>query len=184
MNSEDRIKAKMRKLLELVRQGVGGERENAQSMLEKLLKKHDLTLEDLDSEKAEVGLYEFAFNDKLEKKLLTAVMHFVLQAKTIMVRNDHKNSKKICIQVTKAQKLEIDLAYGVYREVFKKEQQNLFLAFIHKNHIFGPDENDDKENDTPSKLTKEDLMSIAFMMQGMRTTHVNKSLPFVAQHKN
>lgn len=42
--SAEHIKAKLRKLLELARQGVGGEKDNAQSILGKMLTKHGLTL--------------------------------------------------------------------------------------------------------------------------------------------
>lgn len=178
MPNTEKIKTKLRKLLELARQGVGGEKDNAQSVLEKLLSKHGLTLEDLDSEQAEVVQCEFKFSDAQERKLLLQVIFTVLNASTIPVRDDHKNSKTLCLKATRAQALEIDLAWGLYRESFKKEQERLFVAFLHKNELFGPDNKDaDEKIPEPSKLSKEDIQSIAFMVMGMKKTQVYKALP-------
>lgn len=179
MPNTERIKDKLRKLLELSRQGVGGEKDNAQSVLDKLLTKHGLALDDLDPDVAPVESCEFRFDDKWEHDLLIQVVYSVLQTLTITYREEHKNSKKYCIKATKAQKLEIDLAYGLYREAFKKEQERLFVAFIHKNRLFGPDaEKDDSDTKTEiHELSKEDVAAIVAMMGAIKTIHVRKALP-------
>lgn len=178
MPNIERIKEKLRKLLELTRQGVGGEKNNAQSVLDKLLKKHSITLEDLDPECAPVEPYEFSFKNEVERDLLHQVIYSVLQVSSVFVRDQHANSKKVCIKVTKAQKLEIDLAFEVYRIAFKKEQQRLFLAFIHKNRLCGPglDKDDAEKAPKPSLLSKEDVEAIITMMNAIKTTRVHKAL--------
>lgn len=178
--SAEHIKAKLRKLLELVRQGVGGEKDNAQSILSKLLKKHGLTLDDLDPEYAEVCECEFKFGNALERKLLLQVIFTVLNVTTILGREEHKNSKVLCIKATRAQKLEIDLAWSLYREAFTKEQDRLLIAFIHKNHLYGPDGGESKTSPEPSKLSKDDITAIVAMMGAIKETHVHKALPLMA----
>ena len=91
MSDTEKIKAKLIKLFALARQGVGGEKENAKSVLDKLLTKHGLTLEDLDSEQAETIQCEFKFADALERKLLLQVIFTALNVFSIPVRDDHKN---------------------------------------------------------------------------------------------
>lgn len=179
MPNDEKIKEKLRKLLELTRQGVGGEKDNAQSVLDKLLRKHGLVLEDLDPECAPVEPYEFSFKDEVERDLLHQVIYSVLQVSSVFIREQHANSKKVCIKVTKAQKLEIDLAFGLYREAFKKEQQRLFLAFIHKNRLCGPglDKDDAEKAPKSSTLSKEDVEAIIAMMGAIKTTHIYKALP-------
>lgn len=177
MPNTERIKEKLRKLLELTRQGVGGEKDNAQSILDKLFKKHGLTLDDLDPEYAEVYECEFKFGNALERKLLLQVIFTVLNVSSIPVRHDHKNSKTLCVKATHAQKLEIDLAWSLYRESFTKEQDRLFIAFIHKNHLFGPDNVEDEIPYEPSKLSKEDIAALAAMICAIKITNVRKALP-------
>lgn len=181
MPNTERIKEKLRKLLELARQGVGGEKDNAQSILDKLLTKHGLTLDDLDPDVAPVESCEFRFGDKWEYDLLIQVIYLVLQTQTIFYREERRNSKKFCIKATKARKLEIDLAYNLYREALKKEQQRLFVAFIHKNRIFGPgaDKDDTDVSSKQSEMPKEDVAAIIAMMGAIKTTHVRKALPSV-----
>lgn len=180
MPNDEKIKDKLRKLLELARQGIGGEKDNAQSVLGKLLKKYNLALEDLDPDCAPIEPFEFSFKDELERNLLHQVMHHVLQSSKLLVRVERGNSKKVCIQITRAQKLEIDMAFDIYRKAFKKEQERLFIAFINKNNLRGPGlDEKDKEEDAPapSDISKEDLMAIAAMMMAIKTTHVYKALP-------
>lgn len=177
MSNSERIKEKLRKLLELARQGVGGEKDNAQSVLDKLLKKHDLTLDDLDPDFAPVELCEFSFDDKLERDLLLQVTFSVLQTNSIMRRKERGNSKKLRIKMTKAQYLEVDLAFGLYREAFKKEQRRLYLAFVHKNNLVGQTRDDDTDvQSKPSELSKEDVDAIISMMGAIKTTNVRKAL--------
>lgn len=177
MPNAEHIKAKLRKLLELARQGVSGEKDNAQSVLDKLFKKHGLTLDDLDSEYAEVCECEFKFGNALERKLLLQVLFTVLNVSSIPVRRDHRNSKTLCVEATRAQALEIDLAWSLYREAFTKEQDRLLIAFIHKNRLHGSDEVKGEPPHEPIKLSKEDLAAIVAMMAAIKTTHVRRALP-------
>lgn len=125
---------------------------------------------------------EFKFGDALERKLLLQVIFTVLNASSIPVRDDHKNSRTLCIKATRAQKLEIDLAWSLYREAFTKERDRLFTAFIHKNRLYGPDdvEDDDEAPREPSKLSKEDVAAIVAMMVAIKETRVHKALPLMA----
>jgi hypothetical protein len=186
MKNDERIKEKLRKLLELARQGVGGEKDNAQSILVKLLKKHGIQLDDLDPECSTVEPHEFSIKDEMDRDLLHQVIYAVLQTSSVQVRIERGNSKKVCIKITKAQKLEIDLAFGVYREAFRNEQRKLFLAFINKNKLFGPglEKEDAERAPKRSPLSKEDAAAILAMMGAIKTTHIHKALPSTVENSN
>ena len=65
----DKIHIKLIKLLALAERGVGGEKVNAQRMLEKLMKRHGIEMSDLAGEKIETRW--FRFKGSLEKKTTT-----------------------------------------------------------------------------------------------------------------
>ena len=65
-NIDEKLKAKLLKLQALAEQGVGGEATNAKEILNKLLKKHKISLESLmDDEKSKD--YSFKYASKFEK---------------------------------------------------------------------------------------------------------------------
>ena len=70
MNSKEEM---LKKLLALSKQGVGGEKINAEALLNKLLKKHGLTIEDIDDEE-EIKQWDVHFNTDFERKLIYQVI--------------------------------------------------------------------------------------------------------------
>lgn len=177
-DSNDRIREKMLKLLALARRGEGGEKENAQRFLERMLKQHGMTMADLDDAQAPKEWRGFSCKTKLEKTLLLQIVVTVLNVRRVFSRTYGKG-KKIHYELTKAQYLDVSMQFAVYSRELQKSIDNLLLAFIHKNQITGPMAEDDGE-EKQSTLSKEDIEAIRAMMTGMKRVPVHKAIEAAA----
>lgn len=170
---QDRIRARLQKLLALAKRGEGGEKENAQRFLETLLKKHGLTLDDLDDEAAPKIEAEFKYRDALERKLLFQVISMVLDSANVRYRQV-VGGRAIRIDITRAQAAEVSTFYEAYKPAMRKTMERAFLAFVQTNRIFGTASNEDAD-DRP-RMSKEELDALIAMMRGMRPTPVHRAI--------
>lgn len=124
-----------KKLKALADRGVGGEKYNAKKMLKALLKKHNLTMEDIEEE--EVCLNQISVI-KEQRKLFHQIGYNVIGKKyyTIDVRR-YKNI--MLIECTKAHAIEIEAKLNFYWKAYKEELDIFYHAFIQKNKIFAED---------------------------------------------
>lgn len=67
-----KVEAKLRKLLALAQRGEGGEKDNAQRMLEKLLARHGMSIDDLVDDRREIRW--FPISTKYDRKLAAQIM--------------------------------------------------------------------------------------------------------------
>lgn len=161
----------LKKLQTLAERGVGGEKLGAQRKLEELLKKYNIEEKDISDDKQEE--FEFKFSTPFEKKLLYQLFYKIVpeyQSKVYKYIYG-KGSRSICgIKCTKSEGLQIQIEYDFYRELWKEEEDFFFKCFIQKHGIFG--KSSTEENKT--KLTKEEIMRMQSMMQGMtdKTMHM------------
>ncbi len=176
--SQERIRAKLLKLLALARHGVGGEKENAASVLDKLLAKHSLTIEDLDDAAEERKTCWFKPAGKSERDLLGQCVHATV-AGWDGTTWKAKNSRTLRgYDLTRAEYMQVALMFDVHRRALKKhieKQRKLaVISYIHTNEIF-PAKDDDKPA-KPSSLSEEDVMQIVSMMRGMEPTPVHRAI--------
>lgn len=169
--SDDQIRACALKLLALARRGVGGERENAQRFLEKLLSKHGLTLADLDDATETPTPHFFKYRGSTEKRLFVQLVCTVLGKNSFSRRRSGSN---YVIEVTRAQAMEIELAFDVHRKALAKHLDRAFIAYIQTNRLTGV--HDPDEDAKPGTLSREDVEAIMAMMAAMRPTEVLKRL--------
>lgn len=162
---QEKTIARMKKLQALAERGVGGEKETAQRMLDKMLKENGITtLEDLEEEKSEYTL--FSYNGKHEIKLLKQCMYKVLGASgELECYKPYGRRQKVGIYCTPTQKVEIELEFEFYRNVFYEELKTFMNAFIQAQKIFPPD-----APESDGDLTEED-MKVLFMAQGIDPKH-------------
>jgi hypothetical protein len=136
---EEKTKQRIKKLQALAERGVGGEKDTAEKILQKLLKKNGIsTLAELEED--EIEYFLFSYSGKHEIKLLKQCMYKVLG------HSDHTayfrsrgTRQKIGIYCTKAQKIEIELEFEFYRNVFYEELNSFMSAFIQAQAIFPSD---------------------------------------------
>lgn len=136
---EEKTVQRIKKLQALAERGVGGEKETAEKMLQRLLKKNGInTLEELEKDKVEYSL--FSYNGKHEIQLLAQCMYKVLGYSNDTTYFRTKGTRqKIGIYCTKAQRIEIELEFEFYRNVFYEELSSFMSAFIEAQDIFPPD---------------------------------------------
>lgn len=153
---------RIKKLQALAERGVGGEKDTAKKMLQKMLEKNGIkSLNELESEKYEYTL--FSYNGKHEIKLLKQCMYKVLTAAgDITIYRTRGTRQKIGIYCTKAQKIEIELEFEFYRNVFYEELSTFMDAFIQAQKIFPPD----APRSSYDEFSARD-MKVAFMAEGI-----------------
>ena len=120
---------RIKKLQALAERGVGGEKTTAQKKLAKLLKDNGInSLDKLQKEEYEYTI--FSYNGKHEIKLLRQCMYKVMGAKSD--RTAYK-------PYGRRQKIEIELEFEFYRNVFYEELSTFMDAFIQAQKIFPED---------------------------------------------
>ena len=173
-NNDDKIKERIRKLYQLVEQGVGGEKQNAQKILDKLLDKHGITLSEIVDDNHE---YEFIikFKGTFEKRLLTQIIGKVRNRNTL----GYFNKCKLHFNATKMEYAEILTLFSVYKNALSREFEDLFVAFIYQQNIL-PTKKDDaqtEKDDTPKTYEERcRLRKIASMMSTMDKVNVYKAI--------
>lgn len=104
-----------------------------------MLKKNGIkSLEELETDSYEYTL--FSYHGKHEKKLLRQCMYKVMGVDSDRTTYRTKGTRqKIGIYCTKAQKIEIELEFEFYRNVFYEDLSTFMDAFIQVQRIFPPD---------------------------------------------
>lgn len=153
---------RIKKLQALAERGVGGEKTTAQKKLAKLLKDNGInSLDELQKEEYEYTI--FSYNGKHEIKLLRQCMYKVMGAKSDRTAyKPYGRRQKIGIYCTKAQKIEIELEFEFYRNVFYEELSTFMDTFIQAQQIFP----EDAPTGDYDEFNERD-MKIAFMATGI-----------------
>ncbi len=126
-----------KKLQALAERGVGGEQINAQKMLDDLMSKHSLSINDINTDA--VRLHPFDFNkDEYSFKLLIQVMNAVLGIRRIKFKRPVNKKYTIVVECTESQSIEIEIKYALYWKAFKDEISILYDAFVERNYIYNP----------------------------------------------
>ena len=152
---DDKTIQRIKKLQALAERGVGGEKETAKRKLEKMLNENGIySLEELTEEKYEYTL--FSYRGVHEIKLLKQCIYKVLTAAGDRTFYRTRGTRqKIGVYCTKAQKLEIELEFEFYRNLFYEELETFMEAFIQAQEIFPPDApkgNLDRRNEKAMKM--------------------------------
>ncbi len=158
MISERRKKA----LIEMAKRGTLEE----QNIAEMIIRRSGISIEDEEKEKI-----EFKFSNKYEKRLLHQISGMVTNDPNVIYYTSNKKSKTIWIEVTKLQKIEIDLFYSIYRREIKEEMEITFAAFIQRNNIYPQ-----KPMDNQEKPDIERIRKILNRADTIDKTHVRKQI--------
>lgn len=169
----------LKKLLVLSKRGVNGEAKNAEMLLNKLLKKHGMTLEDINNVE-QTKDYDFEFESKWEENLLNQLAYAMFPEKDVYVytyKRKKYNRTHLMLKLTSAEFIEFDYAYNVYRESWNKELDLFYHAFIQKNKLFPP-ENKKKKNVKciDDEYSKEELFKMSMFANGINKTSMRRAL--------
>lgn len=175
MTDNNRLRSRAIKLLALAQRGIGGEKENAARMLEKLLAKHGMTLADLDPSNEARTELQLTYSTQEERKLIVQIAAMILNTRGPSLYRHHRR-KALTIEVTPAQRADIILHYETYRIALRGHMQRAkkiaMSAFIHANNIF-PTANDEETTSAPD-IPPEELAELLAAIRNIRPTQVRK----------
>lgn len=164
---DQKVINRVKKLKELAIRGVGGEKETAQKLLDEILEKYQISLEEINLEDEEVNDYDFSFHGADERKILVQVMYKVTNTSTYYTLTKKSTGRqvktRVCKSCTASQKLEIEILFEFYTRLWYEEKNYFMKAFIRKHNLYGDPTDDDK----PLELTHEEMMKIQAMELGL-----------------
>lgn len=151
----EKVQAKLRKLQALAERGVGGEKETARRMLEKLLARHGLTIEDLATERREVRW--FSAPTRFDSRLAAQIMAKVCDSHDVDVYSHPARRKHVGVEVTPAEAIEFELHYEILRTALRTHFEDAYSAFVCANRIYPAT----PREDAPQGLNERDLRVMA-----------------------
>lgn len=156
------IKKKLQKILALAENGSAGEQDNARNMLQELLRKYNITIDDIACEVEKTYIF-YKINNKMEFDLWSQVI-FKVRNVSSFYYTDLKGGK-YATKCTEAERIEIENQFGFHKRLFRNEykkqlknlQDELLSAYVNKHNLYGdcPDEEqDNQEKQHPIDLEK------------------------------
>lgn len=178
MTERERLLEKMEALKALAERGVDGEKVNAEERLHYLMQKHGISETEL--EDAGVRTFWIAFKTDYERKLLHQLAYMHLgsgHAFGCVGRYTNRARKKVGVDCTPAQYIEIEVDFAFYRAAMAEEMEIFYSAFIQKNRLFPPPELVKASDSDDDEIDMETLAKMQAMMQGIERRTRNKALP-------
>jgi hypothetical protein len=120
-----------RKIQALADRGLGGEKATASRMLEDFLRKHNMTLDDIETETREVRFFQFML---YHQDLFWQIVDSVLGTTSHWAVSNKKT--EVGIISTASEEIEIKLKYETYSRHYEKEVKLFYRAFVQKNDIY------------------------------------------------
>ncbi|MFW0778557.1 MAG: hypothetical protein ACN2B6_12650 [Rickettsiales bacterium] len=176
MSISPKLQSRLDKLLKLVEQGVGGERDNAMARLEGLCKKHGVDMQELMDGDDHKEMYWFRYDNPYVHRMLRQLAYQILGWDDYCTYKNRYKQRQMGVELTKSQHAEFTIYYEAYRAALKQQLDDVVGAFIAVNNIYPPaelsrpDEDDDRDIDW-DKLDRE-----AELASAMSRTHVHKRL--------
>ena len=129
------IRIRLLKVLRLAQEGVGGERENAEVLLAKLLKKHSMTLADLEGTLDQPS--ERAWLQASDPDERTVLAQLVIKlfgtSRKVWKRGD---DSALGVDATPSERAALVIAWEVYRAAFEEARHALVLGFCFKHGLY------------------------------------------------
>lgn len=172
---DKKLERRLHKLLALAERGVDGEKETATRMLNNLLSKHGLTVDDLGGEHREFHWLKYG-KGPFAKKLMSQIMRSVAHDGSAFTSPGWPRA--IGGELTQAEAVEVELKFSVYKRSFNDELELFYSAFIHKHRIFPEPSGDEDSADT--ELSDEERARLKRMfswMETMNSVDVHRALP-------
>lgn len=168
----------LKKIKALAERGVGGEKETAQVLLDRLMKKYGVTELDLETERVETAW--FRYHDEFERRILNQIIYMVTGKVSFGCVGAHteRPRKKRGVDCTAAERLEIEANYNFFLAAAKEELEIFLSAFAATNKLYpSPDKNTLPESD--DELTPEEkarYLKAGLMAAGMERRTLRKMI--------
>jgi len=172
----ERILELAKKLLELSKRGIGGEKENATNMLEKIMRDNNITWEDLEQEIKKERAIKYFSND--EKKFLQQVISSVVGRTNMYEQySNGKKNYKVDVYLTDIEFIEVIQKHKFFWKEYQEQLELFYSAFIQKQKLYvKPDDKDVDDDKEMSDEEKEKLWKIMQMMPGIEKKSIVKQI--------
>lgn len=170
----DNKKELLLKLQELAKRGINGEKENADKLLKKLMKKYNISEDEINNE--EMNEVELELRNDIEVRLVSQILFSFFNNAPLYRRL--KKRVKYYTKLTKSQEIEFRYMFSVYLEDFRKQELIFYRAFINKNNIFPKEILDGKGRSLYDVSPEEraEILKSQMMMGGIEMTRIRKAL--------
>ena len=121
MNTE--IKDKIAKVLELANRGIDGEKDAAKNALDRLMKKYNLSDEDL--AKIKLTIYSFKYKTKLDMDLFQQILRYFWKGKHFQIFQKTCGVRELSVELEYLDWVTLDSAY----EYFRRHAADQFKQF-------------------------------------------------------
>lgn len=128
MNNE--IKDKISKVLELVNRGEEGEKDAAKKALDRLMKKYNISDEDLQS--IHLKVYSFTYKTNIDKMLFVQLVDYFFKEKGLKIYRSSSLLKNLIIELEYLDWVTLDSAYEYFRRHAAKQFKEFCLPHIKK----------------------------------------------------
>ena len=176
MTEREELLRRLERVKALAERGVGGEKENAEALLNRLMAKYGISEEDIE-DTAERD-YFIRYHNFWERKLIVQIAYKHLGnghcCGTVGTQSG-RPYKKICVTCTPAQYFEIEADFEFYKAAWEEELAIFYSAFISKNDIFPPLELASPSDDDEIDLVR--LEKVRAIMSGIDRRTRSKALP-------
>ena len=143
-----KIIARLKKLYALVCHGVAGEKVNAEELLNQLLRKYKLGIDDITT-KTPRRTYKITYQDKYKKALFERVYYSIrtnLHSCTLA-----KKHRAFFPELSKSEYCEFIVKYDIYKKRLAEELELTLVAFIHSQDLWYDGELTYVDENTPRK---------------------------------
>ncbi|MCD8355973.1 MAG: DUF2786 domain-containing protein [Clostridia bacterium] len=153
---------RLRKLKALAERGIEGERENAQKILDRLMKKYDI--DHIDSAEENREIRYFRYSQKIEIELLGQIIYMVTGQQACYCKSPltGRKIKELGVLCSEAEAVEIEAAYAFYKDALEDELEIFMRAFVSRNDLFP-----DTTEEIPQAPLDSTSMKVAAMMMAM-----------------
>ena len=160
-----------KKFKALAEQGIGGEKYNAQKKLASLMKRYNITENDI---KEDVRS-QVKFKMKKDQRKLFYQVYISVTGSERKFWRWKKPPYFYVGEVTPLEELEIRAKFDFYWRLYQQNLDMFFSAFVHKNHLYASNmpSSSDKEI-TPEEMER--IRKIVAMMEGIQTVPYRKQL--------
>lgn len=166
--SDEKIIAKLKKIMALADGGVGGEKETAERMLQSALKRHGISRDELIGDKISTHWFKIEYH---HRRLAFQLAYKVIGHRNYGVWSNKAKRGKTGLDMTDAQAVEFEVSLEIYAKALDKHRELSYRAFIQANDLFG----DPDPNEEAPKWTEEDD-KIARMAAGLDAVEVQQRI--------
>ena len=167
-NNKEELLEKIAKIKALAERGVGGEKETAQRLLQRLMEENEITEEDISQDLVKIHEFLYEKNVPFTTKLLSQIVYSVIgdiDDQKGIYEYCHKTKGRVAIKCTDAEFLEIVAKYEFYVYHLAADMRLLYNAFVSRNNLY-PRPELTKPSTKPNRMTEDDLKA-AYLAMGL-----------------